>query len=128
MSLRNASSPGWCQRPLVSSSIRSAGSSGPRTCVGVLVPCPVSGRSTRLSLPPPGCGCRRGFGVVHRACDLIGSQTLCPSVPGMSCEDWTGHVIVCGRDGLALRITEELRLAGESVAVVDEVEELAAAG
>ena len=46
----------------------------------------------------------------------------------MSCEDWTGHVIVCGRDGLALRITEELRLAGESVAVVDEVEELAAAG
>ncbi len=38
----------------------------------------------------------------------------------MACEDWTGHVIVCGLDGLGLRIVEELRLAGERVVVVAE--------
>jgi len=38
----------------------------------------------------------------------------------MSCEDWTGHVIVCGLDGLGLRIVEELRAADEPIVVVDE--------
>jgi Trk K+ transport system NAD-binding subunit len=36
----------------------------------------------------------------------------------MACEDWTGHVIVYGLDGLGLRIVEELRLAGERLVVV----------
>ena len=34
--------------------------------------------------------------------------------------DWTGHVIVCGLHGVALRTVEQLFLAGIPVVVVDE--------
>src|SRR5581483_12427763 len=35
-------------------------------------------------------------------------------------EDWTGHVIVCGLDGVGLRTVEQLHLSGVRVAVVDD--------
>ena len=36
------------------------------------------------------------------------------------CQDWTGHVIVCGLRGVGLRTVEQLHLAGVRVAVVDD--------
>src|SRR5512139_1508395 len=38
----------------------------------------------------------------------------------MGCEDWNGHVIVCGLHGLGLRIVEQLRQAGHRVVVIDD--------
>src|SRR5689334_19919605 len=37
-----------------------------------------------------------------------------------SLEDWTGHVIVCGLEGVGLRTVEQLHLAGVRVVVVDD--------
>jgi len=37
-----------------------------------------------------------------------------------SCETWSGHVIVCGLDGVGLRTVEQLRVADVAVAVVDD--------
>src|SRR5579859_1353042 len=36
------------------------------------------------------------------------------------CQDWTGHVIVCGLRGVGLRTVEQLHFAGARVAVVDD--------
>jgi Trk K+ transport system NAD-binding subunit len=36
------------------------------------------------------------------------------------CQDWTGHVIVCGLRGVGLRTVEQLHRAGARVAVVDD--------
>ncbi|HVC24550.1 MAG TPA: NAD-binding protein [Acidimicrobiales bacterium] len=35
-------------------------------------------------------------------------------------EEWKGHVVVCGLDGIGLRIVEQLRLVGVAVLVVDD--------
>jgi Trk K+ transport system NAD-binding subunit len=37
-----------------------------------------------------------------------------------SCETWSGHVIVCGLEGVGLRTVEQLRAADVRVAVVDD--------
>ncbi len=39
---------------------------------------------------------------------------------GAGCQDWTGHVIVCGLAGVGLRTVEQLHLAGVRVVVVDD--------
>jgi Trk K+ transport system NAD-binding subunit len=39
---------------------------------------------------------------------------------GAGCDDWTGHVIVCGLAGVGLRTVEQLHLAGVRVVVVDD--------
>lgn len=42
------------------------------------------------------------------------------AVAGAGCEDWNGHIIVCGLHGLGLRIVEQLRQAKQRVVVVDD--------
>jgi Trk K+ transport system NAD-binding subunit len=48
-------------------------------------------------------------------------------VPGLNanddCELWTGHVIVCGLEGVGLRTVEQLRQTGVAVAVLDDESE-----
>ncbi len=39
---------------------------------------------------------------------------------GKAPADWSGHVIVCGLEGVGLRTVEQLRATGASVAVVDD--------
>jgi Trk K+ transport system NAD-binding subunit len=44
-----------------------------------------------------------------------------------SCEDWTGHVIVCGLEGVGLRTVEQLHQAGVRVVVIADGPEVAPA-
>lgn len=41
-------------------------------------------------------------------------------MPEPRCKDWTGHVIVCGLDGIGLRTVEQLHSVGVVVVVVDD--------
>jgi Trk K+ transport system NAD-binding subunit/multidrug transporter EmrE-like cation transporter len=47
-------------------------------------------------------------------------ETHAADTAASGCEDWTGHVIVCGLEGVGLRTVEQLRSAGVRVAVVDD--------
>ena len=41
-------------------------------------------------------------------------------VDAMPWRDWRAHVVVCGLDGVGLRVVEQLRLSGEQVVVVED--------
>jgi Trk K+ transport system NAD-binding subunit/multidrug transporter EmrE-like cation transporter len=58
---------------------------------------------------------RCGWGKVTRFLTTHGTDTA-----ASGCEDWTGHVIVCGLEGVGLRTVEQLRAASVRVAVVDD--------
>jgi Trk K+ transport system NAD-binding subunit len=49
----------------------------------------------------------------------VAAGTTVPPDPG-ECRDWSGHVIVCGLNDVALRTVEQLHLAGARVAVLSD--------
>jgi len=56
---------------------------------------------------------------VYGAAQTGASEPRAAPAPG-SYEDWTGHVIVCGLEGVGLRTVEQLRVAEVQVVVLDD--------
>jgi Trk K+ transport system NAD-binding subunit len=54
-----------------------------------------------------------------RDCGFVAAGTTAPPDPA-ECRDWSGHVIVCGLNDVALRTVEQLHLAGARVAVLSD--------
>jgi Trk K+ transport system NAD-binding subunit len=82
----------------------------------------VNRRSERVFPWTPGLGvlCRARFYLKHSgnpAEMLLGHHTGMDRAP---VADWEGHVIVCGLQGVGLRMVEQLHQAGVDVVVVDE--------
>ena len=53
---------------------------------------------------------------MRRFLNNSGAVTAATAAP----TDWSGHVIVCGLEGVGLRTVEQLRSTGVAVAIVDD--------